>query len=182
MGYLHARDALQEAIYKQLTTARKSKARQVETYFRTIRNELSHLATTQMVIDASRGFNSGFDELERTKVAPELSAKVEAWYTDKFAPQLQRVLGKPPDIKELLPIGPAATYLQYYYIVTNPYPPERRSLLDNAGDGSAWSRQHAVSHPLLRSAAANFGFFDMMLADPKTGRIVYGVIKETDLG
>src|SRR5215813_13535920 len=65
MGYLHARDALQEAIYKQLTTARKSKARQVETYFRTIRNELSHLATTQMVIDASRGFNSGFDELER---------------------------------------------------------------------------------------------------------------------
>ena len=182
MGYLHARDALQEAIYKQLTTARKSKARQVETYFRTIRNELSHLATSKMVIDASRGFNTGFEELERTKIAPELSAKVDEWYVDKFAPRLQRVLGKPPDIKELLPAGPAATWLQYYYIVTNPDPPTRRSLLDDAGDGSAWSRQHAVSHPLLRSAVASFGFFDIMLADPRTGRIVYGVIKETDLG
>src|SRR5690242_3718844 len=99
MGYVHARDALQEAIYKQLTTARKSKARQVETYFRTIRSELCQLATTQMVLEASRGFNAGFDELERTKVAAELSAKVEAWYADKFAPQLQRVLGKPPDVK-----------------------------------------------------------------------------------
>jgi hypothetical protein len=31
MGYLRARQSLQEAIYNQLTTARKSKARQVET-------------------------------------------------------------------------------------------------------------------------------------------------------
>ncbi|MBV8165356.1 MAG: cache domain-containing protein, partial [Alphaproteobacteria bacterium] len=187
MGYVHARDALQEAIYKQLTTARKSKARQIETYFRTIRSELSQLATTQMVIDATRGFNAGFGELDAGQPDPgqpdpELAAKVEAWYADRFAPQLQRVLGKPPDIKALLPIGPAATWLQYYYIATNPFPPERRSLLDNAGDGSAWSRQHAISHPMLRAAAASYGFFDFMLADPRTGRIVYGVAKEIDLG
>jgi hypothetical protein len=40
LGYLQARDALQESICNQLTATRKSKARQVETYFRTIRNEL----------------------------------------------------------------------------------------------------------------------------------------------
>ena len=40
LGYMRARDALQEAIYNELTAARKSKARQIETYFRTIRNEL----------------------------------------------------------------------------------------------------------------------------------------------
>jgi class 3 adenylate cyclase len=182
LGYLQARDALQEAIYKQLTTARKSKARQVEAYFRTIRSELSQLATTQMVVDAAHGFNAGFNELERSEVAPELRAKVEDWYAEKFAPQLQRVLGKATDVKEFLPVGPAATYLQYYYIVANPDPPERRQLLNDAGDGSAWSRQHAVSHPLLRSAAQSYGFFDFMLADPKTSRIVYGVMKEIDLG
>jgi hypothetical protein len=153
LGYLQARDALQEAIYKQLTTARKSKTRQVETYFRTIRSELSQLATTQMVVDAARGFNAGFDELERSEVAPELRAKVEDWYAEIFALQLQRVLGKAADIKEFLPVGPAATYLQYHYIVANPDPPDRRQFLNDAGDGSAWSRQHAVSHPLLRSAS-----------------------------
>ena len=55
MGYLRARDSLQDAIYNQLTNARKSKARQVETYFRTLRNELGHLASTQMAIDAAHG-------------------------------------------------------------------------------------------------------------------------------
>jgi len=113
MGYLRARDALQEAIYNQLTTARKSKARQVETYFRTLRQELGHLASTQMVVDAVRGFNAGFDALEKTEVSPELTRKVDDWYASQFAPQLRRILGKEPDIKQYLPDGNAAYYLQY---------------------------------------------------------------------
>ena len=56
LGYVQAREALEESIYNQLTTARKSKARQIEVYFRTIRNELSHLAAAKMTIDAARGF------------------------------------------------------------------------------------------------------------------------------
>jgi hypothetical protein len=66
---------------------------------------------------------------------------------------MRRVLGKEPDINDYLPVGPAAYYLQYHYIVANPHPPERRELVDDAGDGSAYSRQHAIYHPLLRAAA-----------------------------
>src|SRR5580692_9047753 len=68
LGYMRARDALQESIYSQLTATRKSKARQVETYFRTIRSELGQLAVSKMAIDAARAFNAGFDELERSDV------------------------------------------------------------------------------------------------------------------
>src|SRR5262245_7581529 len=120
MGYLRARDSLQEAIYNQLTTARKSKARQVETYFRTLRNELGHLASSQMAIDAARGFSAGFEALERSEVSLELRAKVDDWYTTQFAPQLQHILGKEPVIKPYLPDINAAFYLQYYYIVSSP--------------------------------------------------------------
>ena len=42
------------------------------------------------------------------------------------------------------------------------------------------AEQHAIYHPLLRGAAAAFGFFDLMLADPKSGRIIYSVDKEVD--
>ncbi len=52
--------------------------------------------------------------------------------------------------------------------------------MDDAGDGSAYSKHHALYHPLLRAAATSFGFFDFMLADPKAGRIVYSVEKEVD--
>jgi len=182
LGYMRARDALQESIYNQLTATRKSKARQVETYFRTIRNELSQLAVSKMAIDAVRGVNAGFDELDRSDVPFDIRRKVGDWYEVQFVPDLRRVLGKEPNVNDYLPVGPAAYYLQYHYIVANPYPAEQRKLLDDAGDGSAYSAQHALYHPLLRAAATSFGFFDFMLADPKSGRIVYGVDKEVDLG
>jgi class 3 adenylate cyclase len=52
--------------------------------------------------------------------------------------------------------------------------------VDDAGDRSTYSRYHALYHPLLRAAATSFGFFDFMIADPKSGRIVYAVEKEVD--
>ena len=182
LGYMRARDALQESIYNQLTATRKSKARQVETYFRTIRNELSQLAVSKMAIDAARGFNAGFNELDQTDVPFDLRRKVGDWYEVQFVPKMRRVLGKEPNVNDYLPVGPAAYYLQYHYIVANPYPAEQRKLLDDAGDGSAYTAQHALYHPLLRAAATSFGFFDFMLADPRSARIVYGVDKEVDLG
>ena len=35
---------------------------------------------------------------------------------------MRRILGKEPNVNDYLPVGPAAYYLQYHYIVTNPYP------------------------------------------------------------
>ena len=75
LGYMRARDALQESIYNQLTAVRKSKARQIETYFRTIRDELSQLAAAKMTIDAARAFRAGFDELEQFEVPFDLRRK-----------------------------------------------------------------------------------------------------------
>src|SRR4029453_7112433 len=180
LGYMRARDALQESIYNQLTATRKGKARQVEIYFRTIRNELSQLATSKMAVDAAREFVAGFEELERSEVPFETRRTVGDWYAGQFLSDMRRVLGKEPNINDYLPVGPAAYYLQYTYIVANPYPADKRKLVDDAGDRSTYSRYHALYHPLLRAAATSFGFFDFMIADPKSSRIVYAVEKEVD--
>ena len=45
--------------------ARQTKARQVETYFRTIQGRLRLLATSKMVVDATREFRVAVDELDR---------------------------------------------------------------------------------------------------------------------
>ncbi len=181
LGYMRAQDALAESIYNQLTASRKSKARQVETYFRTIRNELGQLAVAKMTIDAAREFRASFDELERSEVPFELRRKVGDWYVADFLPEMSRVLGKEQNVNDYLPAGAAAYHLQDHYIVENPYPKDQRKLVDDAGDGSAYSQQHAIYHPLMRGAAAAFGFFDLMLVDPKSGRLVYTVAKEIDL-
>src|ERR1700757_2036498 len=76
LGYVRGRDALEEAIYNQLTAARQAKARQVETYFRTIRDELRLLASTKMVVDALRGFRDSFDDLDTVPAWDDLRSKV----------------------------------------------------------------------------------------------------------
>ncbi|TIT29427.1 MAG: GAF domain-containing protein, partial [Mesorhizobium sp.] len=129
LGYFRARDALEKAVFDQLTAARQTKTRQVENYFRT---------------------------------------------------KMTRTLGREPALSDYLPVDGAPYDLQYHYIVENPNPAERRKLLDDAGDGSEYSRLHAIYHPLMRAAATTVGFFDLMIADPKSGRLIYTVEKEVD--
>ena len=180
LGYFRARDALEKAVFDQLTAARQTKARQIETYFRTIRAELHLLATSKMVADSTREFRIAVEQLDRAGVPSELQQKVSDWYAENFIPQMTSVLGREPALSDYLPVGGAPYYLQYHYIVANPNPAERRKLLDDAGDGSEYSRLHAIYNPLMRAAAATVGFFDFMIAEPKSGRLIYTVQKEVD--
>jgi hypothetical protein len=180
MGYVRSRDALEQAIFNQLTAARETKTRQVETYFRTISNELRLLAASKMVVDATRGFRIAVDELDQAGVPAELRDKVGTWYGENFLLELRRVTGTEPILADYLPVRPGSYYLQYHYMVENPHPAGRRRLLDDAGDGSAYSKVHSVYHPLMRAAATTVGFDDFMLADARTGRLVYTVDKDVD--
>ncbi|WP_193364549.1 adenylate/guanylate cyclase domain-containing protein [Mesorhizobium amorphae] len=179
LGYIRARDALEKAVFDQLTAARQAKTRQVETYFRTIQSELRLLATSKMVVDATREFRIAVDQLDRAGAPPDLRQKVGDWYAANFIPEMTRILGREPALSDYLPVGGAPYYLQYHYIVESPNP-ERRKLLDDAGDGSEYSRLHAIYHPLMRAAATTVGLFDLMIADPKSGRLIYTVDKEVD--
>jgi class 3 adenylate cyclase len=180
LGYMRARDALEKAVFNQLTVARHTKARQIETYFRTIQAELRLLANSKMAADSTREFRIAVDKLDQTGAPPEVRDKVGKWYAENFIPVMTQVLGKEPPLADYLPVGGAPYYLQYHYIVRNPNPAERRMLLDDAGDGSDYTRLHAIYHPLMRAAAATVGFFDFMVADPRTGRVIYTVEKEVD--
>ncbi|WP_018237534.1 adenylate/guanylate cyclase domain-containing protein [Ensifer sp. BR816] len=180
LGYFRAREALEQAIFDQLTTARQTKARQIETYFRTIQAELRLLATSKMVVESTREFRAAVEQLDRAGVSSELSQKVSEWYAENFIPQITAIQGRKPALSDYLPVGGAPYYLQYHYIVANPNPADRRGLVDDAGDGSEYSRLHAIYHPMMRAAAATVGFFDFMVADPKSGRLIYTVQKETD--
>jgi class 3 adenylate cyclase len=180
LGYIAGRDSLQRAIFHQLSAARQTKTRQVESYFRDTRNDLRLLASTKMVVDAMRDFRSAYDELERKELPADLKKKIDAWYDTNYLPDIRRQLGKAVALDDFLPNGPAANYLQYQYIIANPYPSAQRKLLDDAGDASAYSALHAIYHPLLRNAATIEGFTDFLLADTKSGRLVYGMAKEED--
>src|SRR5471032_2299764 len=111
LGYVRARDAPEETIYNQLTAARESKARQVETYFRNIRNDLRLLAASKMVVDATRDFHAAFEQLEQKPVPDDMKGKVNDWYARNVMPIAHRLLGTDAAVAGYLPTGPAAIYL-----------------------------------------------------------------------
>lgn len=169
IGYVRARDALEKAVLDHLTSVRQAKARQVETYFRRISTDLRLLAASKMVVDATRDFGTAFSELDGGDASPDLRSAVADWYAAAVLPGMARLYGSNVNLTDYLPAGAAAYQLQSRYLVGNRNQDDRRSLLDDAGDGSSYSKQHAIYHPLMRSAAATVGFSDMLIADPQVG-------------
>ena len=182
LGYIRARDALEQTIFNQLTSARETKAHQVEIYFRSIRAEMRLLAASKMVVDAMRGFRDAVDELDAKTVPPEIRQQVLGWYETQYMPMVRRLLGADTSIDEFLPVGSAPYFLQDWYIVDNPHPKERRKLVDQAGDGGTYTKLHALYHPLMRTAASTLSFADLIMVDHRTSRIIYTVEKEPEFG
>jgi hypothetical protein len=132
LGYVRARDALERTIFNQLTAARETKTQQVETYFRSIRNEMRLLAASKMAVDAMRGFREAVDELDAKPVPEEVRQRVLGWYDQQYMPMVRRLLGPDTPVKEFLPVGSAPYFLQDWYIVDNPHPADRLVLLRKA--------------------------------------------------
>jgi methyl-accepting chemotaxis protein len=72
--------------------------------------------------------------------------------------------------------------LQSLYIASNPNDIGEKQMLDDAGDGSAYSALHAEYHPAFRNYLERFGFYDIFLIEPDNATIVYSVYKELDFG
>jgi class 3 adenylate cyclase len=182
LGYVRARDALEQTIFNQLTATRETKSHQVETYFRSIRAELRLLAHSKMVVDAMRGFREAVDELDARPVPDEVRKRVVGWYETDYMPRVRRLLGEQTPIAEFLPVGSAPYFLQDWYIVDNPYPKDRRKLVDEPAAGGTYNKLHATYHPLMRTAASTLSFADFLLVDHRSSRIIYSVEKETEFG
>jgi class 3 adenylate cyclase len=179
LGYRSGRDNLTDRVFSQLTSIRASKAYQIESYFKTIRNHIQTLSQDPSMVAAMLEFTAALQELENVQTPTEYAPKLTAYYNNEFLPRLTKTEVGSPVMAYFLPETPAARYLQYHYIAANPYPVGKKHQLSQANDGSTYSKIHARYHPNLRDIITKFGYYDLFLIDPE-GTIVYTVYKETD--
>jgi HAMP domain-containing protein len=90
-------------------------------------------------------------------------------------------MGGNPSLATYFPTNPISKYLKYFYTANNPYPKEREKL-DNAKDGSDYSKIHEEYHARFRRLAKVFDYYDIFLVDIDTGNVLYTVKKEVDFG
>jgi class 3 adenylate cyclase len=179
LGYQSGKSNLTDRVFNQLTSVRASKAYQIESYFKTIRNHIQTLSNDPSVGTAIAEFTNAYRQLETVPLPADSSPKITAYYQNEFLPKLAKTEQGSPVLNSFLPESNASSYLQYYYIATNSNPIGKKHLLDKANDGSEYSRIHERYHPIFRNIIEKFGYYDMFLIDPQ-GTVVYTVYKETD--
>ena len=58
------------------------------------------LASSKMIVEATREFRGAVEELEQTGVRPELRRTVSDWYAEHFIPKMRHVLGREPTLAD----------------------------------------------------------------------------------
>jgi len=179
LGYRSGQSNLTDRAFSQLTSVRASKAYQIESYFKIIRNHVQTLSNDLSTASAIAEFTNAYRQLENVPLPANTSSKINAYYQNKFLPKLAQTEQGSPVLNSFLPESIASNHLQYHYIANNSNPLGKKYLLNKASDGSEYSRLHERYHPIFRNIIEKFGYYDLFLIDPD-GRIVYTVYKETD--
>jgi class 3 adenylate cyclase len=179
LNYVFARVLIADSVEAQLSALRDTRVQAIESSASRIRTEIGTLAVTPSVITALEDLSDGYGALDGALTAAQ-RAELESAYDEALDPL--RESGLELATGSLLPTSDSGQYVQYHYIADNPDDFDDRDRLDDAGDGSEYSRAHAEHHPLLRSLMRSVGVTDLMLVDVTTGEVVYSVQKRIDVG
>ncbi len=169
--------------FDQLKSITSTKKLNVEYYFDIIRKQIQTFSEDRMIIDAVKAFKTAFYEMGEGISKEQLSIfenSIEKYYTNEFLPRLKDNTSQELKADEFMPTDVRALQLQHAYISNNPHPTGQKSLMDDAGDGSNYSKVHALYHPIIRNFLEQFGYYDIFLIDVKTGDMLYSVFKEVD--
>ncbi len=182
-----AGDALKKQVFDQLAAVGEIKRGAVERYFQTINDQIITFSEDRMVVNAMREFRAYFqayrtnaslsvEDLERMRL------ELRAYYTNAFTQEYRNQNnGRSPNVAGYYGnLDDDSVALQHAYIQANRHPLGSKHLLDRADDGTLYSELHNKVHPVIRSYLEKFGYYDIFLADPETGDIVYSVFKELD--
>ncbi len=180
-GYRSGKKALEESIFKQLTSLRASRSDQVETYIESLEAGIKNSSLSPFTLQAIQEFKTAYDKLQGVEIPKAWDQEIDKYYLESFLPRLNINIEGDPTLDIYRPFRKANRYLQYYYIAKNPKKVGEKHRLLVANDGSEYSKAHAKNHTYFQNLVEQFGFYDIFLIDPQ-GNIIYSAFKEVDFG
>ncbi len=189
VGHRTSSQALKEQAFNQLVSIRETKKEQIEEYFAHMEKQVRAYSKDNMIVNAMEELNSAFkafrieNEINDDRLN-EYRTELKKYYAKDFTKEYQHQNnGRIPDTDKIVSqLDDESVLLQYFYIKSNDYVLGEKNKLDFATDKSTYSNHHGYYHPIIREFQEQFGFYDVFLVDPDSGRIVYSVFKEVDFG
>ncbi len=186
ISYFSAKDALEKNIFNQLVSVREIKATQVEKYFDFINRQLISFSKDQTIINAMVDFKTAFDKLSEESTGKleinNTNKSLDNYYETEFLSRLSVTHEQIQKKEYYQPSDMNAKIAQYLYISNNKHSIENKKMLEDALDGSSYSKAHKTYHNIIAEYVDIFGYEELFLIDHKTGNIVYSVLKEIDFG
>lgn len=180
-------DGFEKQAFDQLTSLKEIKKNQIETYFGEIGKQSITFSEDLMVVEAMKEFKEAFHNIERDLRVPAsrlsiMKNNVKNYYEKEFLGRLEKNTNKKETYETFWPDEDKTLILQDLYFASNPNAVGEKENMDDAGDGSKYSKIHLKYHSVIRNFLRKFGYYDIFLVDDKTGHIVYSVFKEIDYG
>lgn len=180
-----SRDAMEKAVFNQLTSLREDHKVQIEDFFDTIEKQVLTLSEDPTVVLAMAEFRDAFQTLRDNLTADNSQLSIDQtalnqYYQQTFKSRLEETSTQSHNIAELIPQKPVAQYLQAEFIANNPAPLGQKNQMSTADDSTIYSSVHQVYHRIFRKFSTNFDYYDIFLVDSDSGDLVYSVFKEID--
>ena len=172
-------DALVDSNRNALVSIREQKQQQLSNYLKTIRGQITTLASNSMIIGATDEFIFSFDDY-LNEVTNDNQSLVE-FYQGPFSEKYSNLNGEDVNVQPLIPDAESTTSsLQSAYIADNSHPLGEKNKLLYAEDSSTYGKVHEAYHPSLQGYLQEFGFYDIFIINHETGDVIYSVFKEID--
>ncbi|MDA0676694.1 MAG: methyl-accepting chemotaxis protein [Chloroflexi bacterium] len=186
-SYMSAKGELANEATTKLQAVADTKQEHIEDYFKTIEGQVRTYSQDLMIVDAAKEFTESFRQLSTDIVTAGVvqydEARVREFYSKEFIPRLNENLdGSSATVATYWPDDAGTLAAQFLYIADNPNPVGSKFELTTSEDGTAYSRVHAKYHDAITAFQQEFNYYDVFIADPATGHIVYTVFKEIDFG
>ena len=190
IGYQNARNAIEQEAFDKLISIRELKKQQVEDYFIGLRQHTRHMASMLVVQRSMQEFKNAFKMMKKKEVPlslmKEYRAKLQTYYKDTFDKEYTRKhsghsINEQFSALEIFEkLSNTTIALQYFYIQSNPYPPENKHLFNYHDAPFIYNQIHKKYHRTLSRAFSIIDHYDIFLIDHKTGNIIYTTFKEID--
>lgn len=177
VSFLGARSVFSETIDAQLASIASDRAEAVGDELDRAKADVATVARDASIALATREFAEAFVDLDNDTLEPGQEQELDQFYASGTTE-----LGV-SDPSFLIPLGTSARYLQFHYIVDNPFGADQRFELVDAQDGSMYDAAHSTYHPMLVERARLMGAADLLLIGRDTqDSVVYSVNKRIDFG
>jgi methyl-accepting chemotaxis protein len=176
-------ETLTQQYKNNLVAKRESVKQQISDYFSLIQQQVSTMANDVSIQDSVTQFIPAFNSYtEQRNYSPELErSTVKQYYENEFSSTYQRLNeNSAPTAIMFSQLAPATLAFQYDYISKNIHPQGKKDQLNATENATAYDNVHRRYHGSIRQFLSAFGYYDIFIADAKSGNVVYSVFKELD--